>query len=167
VVELLVGSLSKLGARMPTILIADDSVTVRSTVKVHLMGHGYEFIDAEDGARALRLMRIVPVALAIIDYRMPGMDGVALTQRIREEASAASRIPIVIVSSDHDPTLRERAMAAGAGAFLRKPVSGTELLSAVTRLMGRKTATITARGPSVAAIPAPTAPSMRPRRELG
>lgn len=120
---------------MPTILIADDSATVRSTVKVHLMGHGYEFLEAEDGSRALRLLKMVPVALVITDYRMPGLDGVALMERIRAESTGIAGTPFILVSSDHDRTLRERALAAGASAFLRKPINSGELASAVVRLV--------------------------------
>lgn len=146
---------------MSTILIADDSATVRSTVKVHLMGHGHEFLDAEDGSRALRLLRVVPVAIAIVDYRMPGLDGISLIAAIRADGSVNARVPMILVSSDHDLSLRERAIAAGASAFLRKPVSGPELFSAVTRLMALVPSN---RTPSASGIPAVDAAAKKIRR---
>jgi CheY-like chemotaxis protein len=143
---------------MPTILIADDSVTVRSTLQVHLMGHGYDFVEADDGLRALRLVRLLPVDLAIVDYRMPHLDGLSLIQRIRSEATRARTIPIVLVSSDGDRALRERALALGASGFLKKPIAGGELVLLLERLL---------HTPPAVTSPSKTPPSLFDPRVTG
>jgi CheY-like chemotaxis protein len=121
---------------MPKILIADDSNTMRSVTKVHLMGLGYEFVEAEDGGRAYLLAKIGRFDLALIDYQMPQLTGLEILEKIRAEKGDVRTLPIVLLTATHEHTLRARAQALGVSGFVRKPVSGPELVSVVGRLLG-------------------------------
>jgi CheY-like chemotaxis protein len=123
---------------MAKILIADDSSTMRSVTRVHLMGCGHEFVDAEDGGRAFLLAKIGRFDLALIDYQMPQLTGLEVLERIRAEKTEVRMLPIVLFTASHDTTLRARANALGVSGFVRKPVSGPELVSVVGRLIGQR-----------------------------
>ncbi|HOE42935.1 MAG TPA: response regulator [Rhodoferax sp.] len=70
-----------------TVLVVDDAASVRATVSIALKGGGYEVIEASDGNDALRKPQIKRVHLIISDVNMPGMDGITLPKRLREQAA--------------------------------------------------------------------------------
>src|SRR5262245_40079731 len=75
--------------RPQTILIVDDSSSIRSILKVYLMGLEAEVLDAESGERALKLARLLPLSLMIVDINMPGMDGLTLVDKVRHDSRAS------------------------------------------------------------------------------
>lgn len=126
-------------ARLPrTILLLDDSRTIRELIKVHLVGNNFEFVEAGDGARALQLVRLVPVDLVIADITMPGMDGLSFLKQLRADGNAAiRRIPVILLTgnkAEAEP-LRAAGMAAGANDFVLKPVSSAQLTDAIRRIL--------------------------------
>ncbi len=107
------------------VLLMDDSPTVREILKIYLMKRrDLEFIEAGDGARGLQLARLMPVQLIITDIKMPSMDGFEFLAQLRADPKERLRkVPVVMVTGQAESGLAQRATAAGASAFLTKPVT--------------------------------------------
>nr|WP_228530960.1 MULTISPECIES: response regulator [Myxococcaceae] len=112
-----------------TVLVVDDSATIRSLIKIYLMNRRVQFLDAATGVEALSLLASQSVDLVLSDFNMPSMDGVAFTEAVRH--SGRRDTPLVMMTANTDPALEARASAAGANAFLRKPLTVQALMSAV------------------------------------
>jgi len=120
-----------------TVLIVDDSPTIRGFAKVFLKPLKVEVKEAEDGAQALEIVRAEPPVVAIVDINMPGMDGLAFTRAVRADKSAkVAKLPVVLLTGDKASDLREEGRAAGATDFLSKPLKGPELQALVKRFLG-------------------------------
>jgi CheY-like chemotaxis protein len=118
-----------------TILVVDDSATIRDFVKIYLMDFGCDFVEAESGERALKLARLMTLDLIIADVKMPEMDGFELVRRLRSDADIKSKgAPILLLTGEKAPMLRARCLSAGANAFLPKPID-TEKLRELARQM--------------------------------
>ena len=119
-----------------TVLIVDDSPTIRGFARIFLKPLQIEVKEAEDGAQALAMVRASPPALAIVDVNMPGMDGLAFTREVRSDARAEiATLPVVLLTGDRTAELREKCRAAGASDFLGKPLNGPELQELVKRFL--------------------------------
>lgn len=110
---------------------------MRSVVRVYLMGRDFEFVFAEDGERAMDLLRDASFDLVVADINMPKLDGIAFTRQLRESSLAAKTVPIVLLSGDK--SRRTEALAAGANAFLAKPLKRDELMDIVGELLPKST----------------------------
>ncbi len=120
-----------------TVLIVDDSPTIRGFAKVFLKPLKVEVKEAEDGAQALQMVRDETPVLAIVDINMPGMDGLAFTREVRaDKSSQVAKLPVVLLTGDEASSLREEGRAAGATDFLSKPLKGPELQALVKRFLG-------------------------------
>jgi two-component system chemotaxis response regulator CheY len=114
------------------VLLVDDSRVVRSCVKVHLMGHGLDFVEASNGEAALQVLKRTAVDLIISDIEMPGMDGITLVKRVRAGATTISRaVPIILLTGQEGEEWRQQALRAGASDFVNKPVASANLLDVV------------------------------------
>lgn len=103
------------------VLVVDDSRMARNVIKRTIGNLGIKLItEAEDGAQAIDLMRNNMFDLVITDYNMPSIDGLALTQFIRNE-SQQSHIPILMVSSEANDTHLSNVSQAGVNALCDKP----------------------------------------------
>ncbi|HXN32465.1 MAG TPA: response regulator [Polyangiaceae bacterium] len=122
-----------------TILIVDDSKTMREVLKVYLMGRRYEFLEAEDAERGLRLLRLVPVSLVIVDLKMPKIDGLAFLRHLRADGAPGQRVPVIMVTGEKGSLYESLAMRAGANAFLHKPLDSARAVEAVDRLLSKST----------------------------
>lgn len=121
-----------------TVLVIDDSASIRSIVRVYLMSRGFEFLEADSGARALLLARLSPVDLIIADVNMPRMDGIEFVRELRKNPSAkVKNVPVILLTANAEPDLEQRGRDAGANAFARKPVSSQQLLELVNSLLPR------------------------------
>lgn len=118
-----------------TILLIDDSATMRKLLRVYLMGTQYEFVEATSAVEGLDHLSKTPVDLVISDVRMDPMDGMAFTRALRQRESYTGRTPVILISSDDADDMRARAAMAGADGFLPKPLDGELLLSTVARLL--------------------------------
>jgi two-component system chemotaxis response regulator CheY len=119
-----------------TILIVDDSATMRSVLRLYLQGAGYDFAEAETAERALNLARLLKPSLAIIDLNLPGMDGVQLLQEFRARQPAGTpRMPVIVLTGEDSDDWKPRAEAAGADEAVRKPVNAGALRSMVESLL--------------------------------
>lgn len=116
-----------MAARVPTILVVDDSSEARDTYLDLLGDAGFEVSGAEDGTAALAAIDRRAPDLVILDMQMPQMGGLELLERVR--ARRATAPPFVCVSGLE--ALEHAALARGARAFLRKPVVGADLLAVI------------------------------------
>jgi len=120
-----------------TVLIVDDSPTIRGFAKVFLKPLGVQVKEAADGAQALEIARADPPAVAVVDVNMPGMDGLTFTRELRADARPEiANIPVVLLTGDEAPEMKEKGWAAGATDFLGKPLKGPELQALVKRFLG-------------------------------
>jgi type IV pili sensor histidine kinase/response regulator len=115
-----------------SILIIDDSITVRRTLQRILTRSGYEIIQCRDGKEAWELLnrQNEGIDLAICDLEMPNMDGFSLLQLIRTHAVWKS-LPVVVLTSRENELHRQRAMGLGANNYLTKPFQPNKLLELV------------------------------------
>jgi two-component system chemotaxis response regulator CheY len=119
------------------ILLLDDSRTVREVLKVYLMGRGFSFLEAEDGERALDLLRAGGVDLVLADINVPKLDGLAFLRAARGSSQRAERrVLVVLITADKSVAEKQRSKIALADALLFKPIQREELLRVVSDLLG-------------------------------
>jgi chemosensory pili system protein ChpA (sensor histidine kinase/response regulator) len=119
-------------AQTPSVLVVDDSLTVRKVTQRLLAREGYRVVLAKDGLEALEcLAREVP-AVVLSDIEMPRMDGFDLARNIRADAKLA-HLPIIMITSRIAQKHREYAVQLGVNHYLGKPYSEEELLALVAR----------------------------------
>lgn len=118
------------------VLLVDDSPTVRNILKIYLMNLKVSIVEAEDAQRALQLLRLVPVSVVIADINMPNMDGITFVKEVRASAQAqVQKVPVILLTAEKGEDLRQRGSAAGANAFIQKPVSHEELTKTVRQFL--------------------------------
>lgn len=122
---------------MPTVLIVDDSPTIRGFAKLYLRPLAVEVVEAEEGMQALEVVRAKLPVVAIVDINMPGMDGLAFTREVRGDPALA-RLPVVLLTGDRSEQVRAQGLAAGASDFLGKPLKGAELQAVVKKFLEQK-----------------------------
>ncbi|HRQ79012.1 MAG TPA: hybrid sensor histidine kinase/response regulator [Gemmatimonadaceae bacterium] len=110
----------------PCILIVDDQPTMRAVVVAALSPLGYRLLEAGDGESALRLAAEVQPDVILLDVMLPGMSGIDVTRRLREDPTTRE-IPVVILTALDDKKSRGEALAAGADDVLTKPTDLVEL----------------------------------------
>ena len=114
-------------ARLPTVMVVDDSLTVRKITGRLLAREGYQVLTAKDGVEALeQLLDIVPDVL-LVDIEMPRMDGFDLTRNIRADARLKA-VPIVMITSRIGEKHRAYAFEVGVNDYLGKPYQEDDLL---------------------------------------
>jgi signal transduction histidine kinase len=113
-----------------TVLVVDDVVTNRALLRDLLSALDFRIVEADSGATALRQARFTSPDLVLMELVMPDMDGIEAMRRLRAEPATA-RIPVLIVSASSTPEEGRRAIDAGAGAFLGKPVDEHALLAEI------------------------------------
>src|SRR5579862_2804560 len=102
------------------VLVAEDDPLIAAAMTERLRGLGHEPLGpAADGEEAIELARAEPPDLYLFDIEMPNLDGLEAAARLAEQGL---RRPVVVVTGIDDPTLIERSIATGVGAYLTKPV---------------------------------------------
>ncbi len=117
------------GAR---ILLVDDEDSIHLLYSEELRDEGYEVVSAKSGAEALGLLPDVEPDLVILDINMPGMDGLEVLRRIKEQRSG---LPVILSSAY--PEFKQDISSWAADAYLVKISDLTELKETVRRLLGR------------------------------
>ena len=122
---------------MEKVLIVDDNQASRDLIRAILKPVRCEIVEASHGQQALDLIRQERPDLVLLDIDMPGMDGITVVKRIRENQSLAG-LPVVAVTAFAMEGDREKAMAAGFTVYLTKPVRVALLRQQVQHLLGAR-----------------------------
>ncbi|MBI5165931.1 MAG: response regulator [Magnetospirillum sp.] len=122
-------------AKVPVILVVDDSMTTRTLEKSILEAHGYQVRLAVDGIEALSRLRAEHVDLVVSDIQMPRLDGFGLLQAIKADG-VLKKIPVIVVSSLEAREDRERGLALGADAYVvKRKFDQRELLETIGQIL--------------------------------
>jgi chemosensory pili system protein ChpA (sensor histidine kinase/response regulator) len=120
-----------------TVMVIDDSLTVRTVTERHLRKHGIEVVLAKDGVEALEKLRDLKPDVMLVDIEMPRMDGYELTSRVRENPDTA-HIPIIIITSRAGAKHKQKAMDLGADRYLTKPYQEDVLMSEIEEVLAQR-----------------------------
>jgi two-component system, chemotaxis family, chemotaxis protein CheY len=118
------------------VLLVEDSRAVRDFVSSILESAGdYEVHEVDNGFEALRALPRAEYVLIVTDVNMPDVNGIELTRFVRQHAKFAET-PVIVISTDASHPDTERAMVAGANAFLAKPFTAEQFLETLRRVRG-------------------------------
>lgn len=117
---------------MPTVLVVDDTPSIRFLIRMNLELAGIDVIEAEDGQECLDMLaELEPLPdLVTIDMVMPRLDGISAISKIRAE-ERYEQLPIIMVSTQGQQIDLNRAKAAGADDYIIKPFDPDELVATV------------------------------------
>ncbi len=121
---------------MATVLIVDDSATVRELVADHLIQNGFSVIEAIDGVHGVDLIQKHPVDLVVTDIVMPNMNGYEFCRWMKNNP-ATKHIPVIMCTTKSEEFDRYWGMKQGADAYVVKPYRPPELLAVVRQLLSR------------------------------
>ncbi len=127
---------------MPTIALVDDDKNILTSVSIALEQEGYHVRTYTDGAAALAAFAATPPDLAILDMKMPRMDGMEVLRRLRQK----SELPVMFLTSKDEEIDELMALNAGADDYIKKPFSQRLLLERVRAILRR--AEVKAGGPA-------------------
>lgn len=118
-----------------TVLIVDDSSSLRIVVKMALNRAGYDVLEAGDGKEGLaQLDKAGKVHLIVSDVNMPVMDGIAFVSQVKQHPRHKFT-PVIMLTTESQDTKKQAAKAAGAKAWVVKPFNPPQLLDAVSKLI--------------------------------
>ncbi len=117
------------------ILAVDDSPSVRQMVKLSLSGAGYDIVEAGDGAEGLSKARASTLDMVVTDLNMPVMNGLGLIRELRK-LPAYRGVPILFLTTESDPEMKQQAKAAGATGWITKPFQQDQLVAIVKKVLG-------------------------------
>jgi two-component system, chemotaxis family, chemotaxis protein CheY len=117
-----------------TILVVDDSESIREAVSLMLISNGFDVKKANDGMDAMRHFTGHPIHLVITDLHMPNRDGISLTREIRKMENYA-RIPILMLTTESQASIKMEAKKAGATGWIVKPCMADKLMSVVNKVL--------------------------------
>ena len=117
-----------------SVLIVDDEPMARTLLRLMLVRAGFNVFEAEDGFDALEKVRKHQPDVVLLDVMMPGMDGFAVCETLRGEASTAT-LPIVMLSAKTDLESMNKGLRVGATKYLTKPISPEELTQHVREVL--------------------------------
>ncbi|HHN63863.1 MAG TPA: response regulator [Nitrospirae bacterium] len=117
-----------------TVLIVDDSTSMRQMVSFTLKDAGYEIVEAVNGRDALNKVNGRKIEMVITDLNMPEMDGIELIRQLR--CSAGLRFtPIVMLTTESQESKKEEGKRAGASGWIVKPFTPEQLVSVVKKFV--------------------------------
>jgi two-component system chemotaxis response regulator CheY len=117
------------------VLVVDDSPTVRQQVGLALKQAGYEVVEATDGADGAAKVGSDPsIGMVILDVNMPRMNGLEMLESVKAGGKNAD-LPVIMLTSEGQQSLIERAKKAGAKGWIVKPFKAELLVAAVKKLL--------------------------------
>lgn len=119
---------------MARIIVIDDDADIVRLVAIRLARAGHEIDEYYDGTSGLQAIQSTNPDLAVVDWMMPGLDGIAVAQAVRADASLTT-LPLLLLTARSDPAEHEYARGQGFSAVVTKPFTKVELLSAVSALL--------------------------------
>jgi two-component system chemotaxis response regulator CheY len=117
-----------------TIMVVDDSVSLRQVVGIALRGAGYDVIEGCDGRDALSKLTGQKVHLVISDVNMPNMDGITFVKNLKM-LPAYRFTPVIMLTTESQDGKKQEGQAAGAKAWVVKPFQPSQMLAAVAKLV--------------------------------
>ncbi len=117
-----------------TIMIVDDSASLRQVVAIALQGAGYETMEAADGQEALNKLKDAKVNLIVSDVNMPVMDGITFLKELKNNPNYKFT-PVIMLTTEAEKEKIAEGQAAGAKAWVVKPFMPQYLLDAVNKLV--------------------------------
>ena len=117
-----------------TIMIVDDSASIRQVVGIALRGAGYDVLEARDGRDALSKLTGQRVHLVISDVNMPNMDGITFVKELKQLRNYRFT-PVIMLTTEAGKTKMAEGRSAGAKAWVVKPFRPPQMLDAVARLV--------------------------------
>jgi two-component system chemotaxis response regulator CheY len=119
------------------VLVVDDSETVRREIAQSLKHAGFMALEAGDGVSGLKLAQEQKPALIILDVNMPRMNGLEMLEHLRMDFATAN-IPVVILTTEAEELMIERARKAGAKGWLIKPVTADHVVRTAQAIANRE-----------------------------
>ncbi|WP_299350878.1 response regulator transcription factor [uncultured Catenibacterium sp.] len=116
-----------------TLLLVEDELGIRETVKIFLKSQNYEVIEAENGKEGLNALQNNDIHLAIVDIMMPVMDGLTMTMKLRE----VSDIPVIFLTAKTEDIDKITGLNLGADDYITKPFEPMELIARVNSNLRR------------------------------
>ena len=116
-----------------TVMVVDDSITIRKVTTRFLERNHYKVITAKDGVDALQKLQKVVPDIVLLDIEMPRMDGYELATQMRKE-NRLQNVPIIMITSRTGDKHRNRALELGVDCYLGKPYNEQQLLESIERL---------------------------------
>ncbi|MDH4199498.1 MAG: response regulator [Spirochaetia bacterium] len=119
-----------------TVMIIDDSASIRQVVGLTLRDSGYTVVEASDGQDALNKLKGDKIHLIICDVNMPNMDGITFVKNIKSDPQYGNYkfTPIIMLTTESEEAKKMEGQAAGAKAWIVKPFLPEKLLVAVQKL---------------------------------
>jgi len=117
-----------------TIMVVDDSASLRQVVHIALKGAGYEVVEACDGKDALGTLDGRKLNLVISDVNMPNMDGITFVQELKK-LPTYKFTPVIMLTTESQDEKKRQGQAAGAKAWVVKPFQPQQMLDAVQKLV--------------------------------
>lgn len=117
-----------------SILIVDDSESIREVVSFTLQNEGYDVLIGNDGQDALKFFDGRTIDLIITDLHMPNMDGISLIKEIRKMDNY-QRIPILFLTTESQAAKKMEAKEAGATGWIIKPFVPAKLIAAINKVL--------------------------------
>ena len=120
---------------MKTILIVDDEADIRDILRIRLANHpGFRILEAANGSDALELTRQQRPDLIILDWLMPGFNGMEVLKALRESPELTT-IPVIMMTVKSELAAQAQGQAMGVVAYLIKPFDATRLMETVQKAL--------------------------------
>ncbi|WP_421238411.1 response regulator [Aeromonas enteropelogenes] len=117
-----------------TVLVVDDSASIRATITMTLENAGFSVLEADDGHEAMARLEQQRVHLIISDLNMPGMDGMTLLRQVKAQ-EATRYLPFIMLTTENSPQIRQEGFEAGARIWLTKPFEPLVLLDHIYKVV--------------------------------
>lgn len=117
-----------------TVLVVDDSASLRQVVGIALKGAGYDVIEGVDGKDGLSKLNGQKIHLIISDVNMPNMNGIEFVKAAKQ-LPAYKFTPVIMLTTESGESMKQEGQAAGAKAWVVKPFQPAQMLAAVSKLI--------------------------------
>lgn len=117
-----------------TVMVVDDSASIRQVMSLTLAKAGYDVMEACDGSDALGKLSGQKVNLIVCDVNMPNMDGITFLKSLKDKP-AYKFTPVIMLTTESQESKKQEGKAAGAKAWVVKPFKPEQMLEAVSKLI--------------------------------
>jgi DNA-binding response OmpR family regulator len=120
-----------------TLLIIEDEIDIRSFIARVLQLEGYKVLEASNGIKGMEIIRENPIALVLLDLRLPGPDGWSILREIKRSPKLMG-IPVVVLTAIAETMQRKKTLRMGAASYLVKPLSARSLSLTIADVLREK-----------------------------